>query len=98
MGWRPWRSADVGASGMLISFGKEIDEQLVNALMLVVMHPMRRVGQALDAVEVGYVIVLGLGELGPEVVIALPPDNEGGRLYRAKGCCGALGEVRTEER
>ena len=83
---------------MLISFGKEIDEQLVHALVLVVMPPMRRVGQALDAVEVGYVTVLGLGEFGPEVVIALPPDNEGGRLYRAKGCSGTPGEVHTEER
>jgi len=28
------------------------------------MHPVRRVGQALDAVEVGYVVVLRLGEFG----------------------------------
>jgi hypothetical protein len=41
--------------------GEKVDEQLVDALMLVVMHPMGCVGQALDVVEVGYVIVLGLG-------------------------------------
>ena len=41
--------------------GEEVDEQLVDALRLVVMHPVRRVGQALDAVEVGYVVVVGLG-------------------------------------
>jgi hypothetical protein len=29
--------------------------------MLVVMDPVRGVGQALDPVEVGYVIVVGLG-------------------------------------
>jgi hypothetical protein len=34
---------------------------LVDAFTLVVMRPVRRVGQALDAVEVGYVIVVGLG-------------------------------------
>jgi len=41
--------------------GEEVDQQLVDAFTLVVMHPVRRVGQALDAVEVGYVIVVGLG-------------------------------------
>ena len=41
--------------------GEEVDKQLVDAFTLVVMHPVRRVGQALDAVEVGYVIVVGLG-------------------------------------
>jgi hypothetical protein len=29
--------------------------------MLVVMDPMRGVGQALDAVEVGHIVVVGLG-------------------------------------
>ena len=29
------------------------------------MDPVGRVGQALDAVEVGHVVVVGLGELGP---------------------------------
>jgi hypothetical protein len=34
---------------------------LVDAFSLVVMDPVRRVGQALDAVEVGYVVTVGLG-------------------------------------
>jgi hypothetical protein len=34
---------------------------LRDALVLVVMDPMRGVGQALHPVEVGYVIVVGLG-------------------------------------
>ena len=46
---------------------EEVDEQLVDAFSLVVMHPVRRVGQALHAVEVGYVIAVGLGEFGAEV-------------------------------
>ena len=33
----------------------------LNALSLVVMDPVRGVGQALDAVEVGHVVVVGLG-------------------------------------
>jgi hypothetical protein len=51
---------------------EEVDEQLCDALGLVVMDPMRGVGQALDAVEVGHVIAVRLGELGAEVAIALP--------------------------
>jgi hypothetical protein len=42
---------------------------LVDALSLVVMDPVRPVGQALDAVEVGYVVAFGLGEFGAEVGI-----------------------------
>jgi hypothetical protein len=38
---------------------------------------MRR--QALDA---GHVIMVGLGELGAEVAIALAPDDQGGRRRR----------------
>ena len=36
--------------------------------------PVRGVGQALDAVEVGHVVVLGLGQVFAEVAIALSPD------------------------
>ena len=36
--------------------GEEVDEQLVDAFSLVVMHPMRCVGQAFHAVEVGHVV------------------------------------------
>ena len=41
--------------------GEEVDKQLVDAFTLVVMHPVRRVGQALDAVQAGHVVVLGFG-------------------------------------
>jgi hypothetical protein len=41
--------------------GEKVGEQLGDALSLVVMDPVRGVGQALDAVEVGHVVVLGLG-------------------------------------
>jgi hypothetical protein len=40
------------------------------------MDPVRRVGQALDTVEVGYVIVLRLGKIGAEVGIAFAPDDQ----------------------
>ena len=70
--------------------GEEVDKQLVDAFSLVVMHPMRRVGQALHAVEVGHVVAVGLGEFGAEVGIALPPDDQCRRRDRAKLCCGIL--------
>ena len=54
------------------------------ALGLVVVDPVGRVGQALDPVEVGHVLVVRLGELGAEVAIALPPDDQGGRRDGAK--------------
>jgi hypothetical protein len=74
--WLPHRpSAVLGWQGG----GEEVDEQLVDTFSLVVMHPMRRLGQALDAVEVGHVSAVGLGELWAEVAIALPPDDQGGR-------------------
>ena len=41
--------------------GEKVDEQLVDAFVLVVMDPVRGVGQALDAVEVGHVVVVRLG-------------------------------------
>jgi hypothetical protein len=41
--------------------GEEVGEQLVDALCLIVVHPVRGVGQALDAVQVGRVVVVGLG-------------------------------------
>jgi hypothetical protein len=59
--------------------GEEVDEQLCDALGLVVVDPVRRVGQALDAVEVGDVLVVGLGEIRAEVAILLAPDDQGGR-------------------
>ncbi len=65
----------MGALGR-VGGGEEVDEQLRDALMLVVMDPVRRFGQALDAVEVGNIVVIGLGQFGAEVAIALPPDDE----------------------
>jgi len=40
---------------------EEVGEQLRDTLGLVVVHPVRGVGQALDAVQAGHVIVVGLG-------------------------------------
>src|SRR4051795_1702396 len=74
----------------LLSGSEEVDEQLVDAFRLVVMDPVRRVGQALDAVEVGYVVAVGLGEFGAEVGIALPPDDQRRRRDRAQLCRGFL--------
>ena len=56
--------------------GKEVDEELVDAFGPVVMHPMGSIVQALDALEVGHVVVVGLGEVGAEVGIALSPDDQ----------------------
>jgi hypothetical protein len=43
---------------------------LRDALGFVVVHPVRGVGQPLDAVQVGNVVVVRLGEFGAEVTIA----------------------------
>ena len=59
--------------------GEEVDQQLVDAFGLVVVDPVRCVGQTLDALEVGHVVVVRLGERGAEVAVALAPDDEGGR-------------------
>jgi len=40
---------------------EKVGEQLVDALGLVVMDPVRSVGQPFDAVQVGHVVVVGLG-------------------------------------
>jgi hypothetical protein len=52
---------------------------------------MRGVGQALDAVQVGHVIAVGLGQFWAEIMIALPPNDQCGRLDRAKCRFGPLG-------
>src|SRR5258708_7551791 len=44
--------------------GEKLGEQLCDALMLVVMDPVRGAGRALAAVEVGHGGVVGLGQLG----------------------------------
>src|SRR5437764_3722701 len=67
--------------------GSEIvDQQLRDARRLVVMHPMRRVGQALDAIQVGYVVAVGLGQVFAEEPVALPPDDQRRRLDRLNRC------------
>jgi len=74
-------------------WGEEVDEQLVDAFGLVVMHPMRRLGQAFDTVQVGHVVVVGFGEFWAEVAITLPPDDQGGRREWAKLGFGVLGRL-----
>src|SRR6185436_20986865 len=69
---------------------EEVDEQLVDVLGLVVVDPVRRVGQPLDAVEVGDVLVMRLGEVWAEVAILFAPDDQGGRRDRVKLRLGAL--------
>jgi hypothetical protein len=59
--------------------GEEVGEQLGDALVLVVVDPVRGAGQALDPVEVGHVVAVGLGQILAEVAVALPPDDEGRR-------------------
>ena len=54
------------------------------------MDPVRGVGQALDAVEVGHIVVLGLGHVFAEVAVALSPDDQGGRLDLANRLFGLL--------
>src|SRR5439155_24504232 len=71
--------------------GEKVDEHLVDALSLVVMHPMGRIGHALYPVEVGHIVLVGLGEFGAEVAIALPPDDQRGRADGAKRRFGLLG-------
>ena len=61
------------------------------------MHPVRRLGQALDTIQVGHILVVGLSELLTEVAVALPPNDQVG-AERAKLRFGVLGEVRTEDR
>src|SRR6185437_9780951 len=56
--------------------GEELGEQLRDALGFVVVHPVRGVRQPLDAVQVGDVVAIRLGEFWAEVVIALSPDDQ----------------------
>ena len=54
------------------------------------MHPVRGIGQALDAVEAGHVVV-GLGEFLAEVAIGLPPDDQRERRDEAQRRFGLFG-------
>ena len=56
---------------------EEIDEQSLDALGLVVMHPMRGVRQPLDPNEVRHVVVIGLGQAAvPELWEAVQQDDQ----------------------
>ena len=61
-------------------WAEEVGQQLVDALGLVVMNPVRGVGQALDAVEIGYVVVLGLGEFRTRYASRCPQMTRVGAL------------------
>jgi hypothetical protein len=58
-----FRYAPCGADGSQLfqCGGEELGEQLRDALVLVVVDPVRRIGKTLDAVEVRHVIVSWLG-------------------------------------
>jgi len=62
------------------------------------MHPVRRVGEALHAIEVGHVVVVGLGEVGAEVGIALAQITSvgaaSGRSFAAASFCDCLTDAR----
>ena len=78
--------------------GEEVDKQLVDAFSLVVVDPVRGVGQPLDAVQVGHVVVVGLGQFCAEVAVALPQMTRVGALIGRSAASDFLGGVRTEDR
>src|SRR5262249_51224987 len=87
----PWTSTTVGVSGCVASAmrfssssGEEVDEKLIDAFSRIVMDPMRCVGNAFDAVELGHVFGIGLGELRAEVLILVAPDDQGRRRDRSQ--------------
>ena len=43
--------------------------------MLVVVDPVGGAGQALDTIQAGHIVVVGLGQVLAGVAIVLPPDN-----------------------
>ena len=81
-------------AGALAPPREELDQQLPDPLGLVVLHPVRGFGQALDALQVGDVGGVGLGQLGADVSIALAPDDQrrGLDLTGPRPCRGAPGE------
>ena len=90
-------AAALAASGGRLALGparEELDQQSPDPLGLVVLHPVRGVGQALDALQVGDVGGVGLGQLGADVAVALAPDDQGRGLDLAAAAPwrGALGE------
>jgi hypothetical protein len=61
-------------SSMRAPVRRIVDEQLIDAFGRIVMDPIRQIGNVLDTVEVGPVVVAGLGEVGAEVGIAAAPS------------------------
>jgi hypothetical protein len=64
----PWMSErlEVSVTSSVVGWqggSEKVDEQPCDALMLVVMDPVGSVGQALDAVEVWYIVMVGLGQV-----------------------------------
>jgi hypothetical protein len=78
--------------------GEEVDEQLIDAFSLVVMNPMRRVRQALDAVEVGHVVAAGSASLGPRKRSRCPQMTSVGDEIGRIAALAFFGGVRTEQR
>ena len=63
-------------SSRLAGRGEEAGEQAVDVPGFVLVDQVGGAEQAIDAVEAGHVVVLGLGELGAEVAVAFPPDDQ----------------------
>ena len=68
----------VDVSGVAVgrAGAKKLVSSCVDALGLVVVDPVRGPRQALDAVEALDIVAVGFGELGAEVAVALPPDDQ----------------------
>ena len=62
------------------------------------MHPVRRVRQALDAVEVGHVVAVRLGEVRAEVGIALPQMTSVGAEIGRSFATASFWDCLTEAR
>ena len=75
-----------------------VDQQLRDARRLVVMHPMRRVGQALDAIEIWYVVAVGLAKSSPRNRSPCPQMTSVGALIGSIAASAFFGGVRTEDR
>src|SRR6478736_10057388 len=54
--------------------GEEVGAQLSDVDGLVVVHPMGRLRQSLDALQIWHVVVFRLGELLPQILVAFPPN------------------------
>jgi hypothetical protein len=62
------------------------------------MDPVRGVGQALDAIKAGHIVVVGLGQLVAEEPVPLPQMTRVGALTGRSAASACFGGVRTEDR